>query len=126
MGNNPFTAKLQLFFFKIRQPGSRSQTHVQSFATNFRHVQAFQTKIRHVQTFVTKTWRFQTLATMMIRRNFSDRRGGGATETARLIFGMFRLSQPRFAISKLSRPKNLSRLLRPRLIRRDSVAQETA
>ena len=39
------------------RPGSRSQTHVRSYATKFWHVQAF----------ATKTWHFQTFATMMIR-----------------------------------------------------------
>ena len=77
-------------------PGSRSQTHVQTFATKFWHVQVFQTKIRQVQ----------NLATMMIRRDYRDRRGGGATKTSWLISGNFRLSRLRVAISRLSRPKN--------------------
>ena len=80
-------------------PGSRSQTHVQTFATKFWHVQTFQTKIRHVQTLATKTWHFQTFATMMIRCDYRDRSGGGATKTSRLIF---------------------TNSLRPRWIRRDS------
>ena len=47
-------------------PGSRSQTHVHTFATNLWHFQTFQTKIRHFQALATKTWHFQTFATMMI------------------------------------------------------------
>ena len=91
----------------ISTPGSRSQTHVQTFATKFWHVQTFQTKIRYVQSFATK----------MIRRDYRDRSEGGAIKTSRLIFGMSRLSRPRVAISRLSRQ---------RLIRRDPAAQETA
>ena len=107
-------------------PGSRSQTHVQTFATKFWHVQNFQTKVRYVQTLATKTWHFQTFATMMIHRDYRDRGGGGATKTSRLIFGMSRLSRPRVTISLLSRPKTKARLSRPWRIRRDTAAQETA
>ena len=63
-------------------------------------------RLSHVQTLATKTWHFQTFATMIIRRDYRDRSGGGATKTSRLIFGMSRLSRPRVAISRLSRPKN--------------------
>ena len=51
-------------------------------------------------------WRFQTFATIMIRRDFRDRSGGGATKTSLLIFAMSRLSRTRVAISRLSRLKN--------------------
>ena len=93
-------------------PGSRSQTHVQTFATKFCHVQTFQTKIRHVQTLATKTWLFQTFTTMMIRRDsylvYPDSRD------QELPFPDFR------------NRKTKARLSRPRRIRRDRVAQETA
>ena len=45
---------------------------------------------------------------MMIRRDFRDRSGGGATKISRLIFAMSRLSRTRVAISRLSGPKSSS------------------
>ena len=96
-----FERKARLIQASTLCPESKSQTHVQTFATKFWHVETFQTKIRQVQTFATKIWLLQTFATMMmIRRDFRDRSGGGATETSRLIFVM----------SRLSRPKNSARL----------------
>ena len=47
----------------------------------------------------TKTWHFQTFATMMIRRDYRDRSGGGATKTSRHIIGIYRKTKAR-----LSRP----------------------
>ena len=108
------------------QPGSRSQNHVPTFSTKFWHSQTFQTKIRHVQTFATKTWHFLTFATMMIRRDFRDRSGGGATKTSRLAFGVSRLSPQDLPFPDFCDRKTQARLSRLRWIRRDAADQETA
>ena len=68
----------------MRNTGSSSQTYVDHFlANNFWHVMTFQTEIRHVQTFATKTCHFQTFATTMIRRDFREGSGVGATKISR-------------------------------------------
>ena len=48
-------------------------------------------------------WHFQFFATPRIIRDFGDQNGDGAIEIPRLIFGVFRLSRPRFVISSFSR-----------------------
>ena len=45
------------------RPGSISQTHIQTLATNFRHVQTFATEYTHVQTFATDFKPVHTFAT---------------------------------------------------------------
>ena len=93
---------------------------------NFCHVQTFKTKIRHVQTLVTKTWHFQTFATMMIRRDYRDRSGGGATKTSRLIFGFPDSRDQELPFPDFRNRKTKARLSRPRRIWCDPAAQGMA
>ena len=90
-------------------PDSRSQTHVQTFATNFWLDQTFATDILNVQTFATAIWNFQTFD----HNDPSDRIGDGATETSRPIFGIFRLTDQDLPFPDFCYQKTRSWFLRP-------------
>ena len=114
------------------RPGSISQTHIQTLATNFRHVQTFATEYTHVQTFATdfkpvhtfatefrhtfapKTLHFQIFATTMIPCDFCDLNGDDATgyRDPYLVCPCF--CDQGLAFSELRSQKTQPRTLRPR------------
>ena len=119
-----FEARFERFLSGL--PGSRSQTHVHTFATNLWHFQTFQTKIRHLQALATKTWHFQTFATMMIRCDYR-----AEAEVARPNHRYSYLVCPDSRDQELPFPdfrdrKTKARLSRPRRIWRNPACQEMA
>ena len=105
-----------------------SQVEVRDICPDFRN-------FRHVQTFATETGHFQIFATKMIRGDFSDRYGDGATHICHFYFQSFATEKisrvfcdqeisaayfPNQETAQSTRPNSCnSRILRPSLRRCD-------
>ena len=85
-------------------PGSKSATHVQTFARNFGMTRFWQLNLDKFGLLRRKLG-IQFVSITLICRNFRDLDGDGATKMSRSIFVMSTVLRPRFAIFSPSRRK---------------------